>query len=78
MQTLFESFGWKVLRNKPYAGTYLPLRFFHSDKRVLSVMVEVNRDLYMDEITGMKTGAFGAVEKNLAELRPILSGFLNQ
>jgi hypothetical protein len=41
-------------------------------------MVEVNRDLYMDEITGMKTGAFGAVEKNLAELRPILSGFLNQ
>jgi hypothetical protein len=32
----------------------------------------------MDEITGMKTGAFGAVEKNLAELRPILSGFLNQ
>lgn len=75
MELLFRSFGWKVLQNRPYAGTYLPLRFFHSNKRVLSIMVEVNRRLYMDEATGLKTDTFEAVQKNLAELGTVLAAF---
>jgi N-formylglutamate deformylase len=73
MQDLFQSLGWTVAQNRPYAGTYIPLRFLHSDRRLLSIMVEVNRHLYMNKATGLKTDAFGTVGTKLAELRPILS-----
>lgn len=38
--------GLVVARNKPFAGTYVPLKFFQTDPRVQSVMIEVRRDLY--------------------------------
>lgn len=42
-------------RNRPFQGTYVPLRFWQVDPRVISVMVEVRRDLYMGEKTGQET-----------------------
>lgn len=35
--------------NQPYSGCYVPGRFFHREPRVTAVMIEVRRDLYMDE-----------------------------
>ncbi len=39
-------------RNRPYAGTMVPLAHFRSDDRVQSVMLEINRRLYMGETEG--------------------------
>jgi N-formylglutamate deformylase len=36
----------------PFAGTYVPLDHHGSDDRVTSVMLELRRDLYLDEDTG--------------------------
>jgi len=47
--------GFHVERNRPFAGTYVPLRYWHTDPRVRSVMIEIRRDLYMDEQTGADT-----------------------
>ena len=47
--------GLRVERNRPFAGTYVPLRYWHTDPRVSSVMMEIRRDLYMDEQTGAET-----------------------
>lgn len=41
--------GYTVEMNKPYSGTIVPLSLFGTRVPVMSVMVEVNRRLYMDE-----------------------------
>ena len=64
----FESAHLKTNLNKPYAGTYVPLRFFKKDKRVSSIMIEINRQLYMNEVTGEKLNSFSELQKNLKEL----------
>jgi N-formylglutamate amidohydrolase len=44
-----------VERNRPFSGTYVPLKFWRSDDRVTSIMIEIRRDLYMNEQTGVET-----------------------
>lgn len=41
--------------NRPFAGSIVPPQYFNQDRRVTSVMVEVNRSLYMDETTGERS-----------------------
>ena len=45
----FEEQGLSVEINEPFSGTMVPLKHYHKDKRVKSVMIEVNRKLYLDE-----------------------------
>lgn len=47
-----------VAFERPFAGTIVPLRFLGRDARVLSLMVELRRDLYMDEETGDRLAGF--------------------
>ncbi|MFD1530534.1 N-formylglutamate amidohydrolase [Pseudonocardia aurantiaca] len=54
--------------NSPFAGTYVPLAHYGSDERVLSLMVELRRDLYLTEPDGPATAAFPQVVAALAEL----------
>ncbi len=44
--------------NTPYSGSITPLAHYRRDKRVKSVMVEVNRRLYMDEQIMQKSNRF--------------------
>ncbi len=53
--------GMTVKRNAPFAGTMVPMRYYRKDKRVASMMIEVNRRLYMNETTGEKLPGFEAV-----------------
>lgn len=48
----FAAEGFRVERNSPYAGTFVPSGYCGTDARVHSVMIEVRRGLYMDETTG--------------------------
>ena len=53
-RTLGEDLGLSVGRNSPFAGSLVPSLYFGQDARVLSVMLELRRDVYMDEETGEK------------------------
>ncbi len=57
-----------VLVDRPYAGTMVPSKFYGADARVASVMIEVNRGLYMDEATGMRTETYALLRRRLMEL----------
>jgi N-formylglutamate deformylase len=53
--------GYSVAVDVPFAGALVPLSVYGKDRRVKSVMIEINRRLYMDEVSGLKTQDFGAV-----------------
>jgi N-formylglutamate amidohydrolase len=48
----FKNAGFTVAINKPYSGAIVPLRYYKCEKKVQSIMIEVNRLLYLDEGTG--------------------------
>lgn len=48
----FSAVGFRVALNYPFAGVVVPISRYKQDNRVHAVMVEINRNLYMDEATG--------------------------
>lgn len=54
--------------NRPYAGVLVPEAFYGKDRRVAALMIEVNRNLYMDKQNGEKTKDFGVVRARVGRL----------
>lgn len=54
----FRLHGLRVAVDRPYSGALVPARWYHRDKRVIALMIEINRRLYMDEVTGARSAAF--------------------
>jgi N-formylglutamate amidohydrolase len=65
----------RVAFDEPFAGTIVPSRFLRADGRVMSLMIELRRDLYMDEETGERLPDFAgcalAVQDKLRDLAPL-------
>jgi len=49
--------------NRPFSGTYVPFYYYKKDERVNSFMIEVRRDLYLDESTGGCLFSFNNVKR---------------
>lgn len=64
----FSDLGYKVGINNPFCGTIVPLKFYRKNKNVYSVMLEINRSLYMNEVTGKKIKNFMRVKRNLEQV----------
>lgn len=64
--------GCTVKRNTPFSGAIVPLESFGRDARVRSVMIEVNRRLYMRP-DGEKSEDFAAVRALLGRLLDALA-----
>ena len=59
--------GFSVSLNRPYGGSLVPLKYYQQDRRVSSIMIEVNRKLYMDS-DGTRGRAFKMTAKVIADL----------
>lgn len=71
IQEFFQKRSLSTALNMPFEGTYVPLRYLGKDKRVSSLMIEINRKLYMDETTGEKSESF-------VRIKQILTGVVNE
>lgn len=61
----FMKRGYATKVNSPFAGSIVPMKYFDNEKAVKSVMIEVNRKLYMDEETGEKNAFFDSFKNDL-------------
>lgn len=60
---VFNEAGYSVAINQPYKGTIVPLTFFEVEAAVCSLMVEVNRSLYLDEQYQINQTGYAKVKK---------------
>ena len=59
--------GFSVALNFPFSGSMVPLRYYGKEARVSSIMIEINRRLYMDA-DGKKNEAFPEIRETVTAL----------
>lgn len=67
----FENFkkgGFLVKYNSPYSGTIVPEAYYHKNEKVYSIMIEVNRKLYMEEGKFLRNKNFSAVSNKICQI----------
>lgn len=60
--------GYRVLRNNPYAGGFTTRHYGRPANGVHALQIEINRRLYVDELTYRPLPAFAALERDLGAL----------
>jgi N-formylglutamate amidohydrolase len=73
-----EKMGYSVRINQPYAGAIVPMAYLKKDSQVASIMIEVKRTLYMDELTGMKVNRFNSIKEQIQRLLSLIQEFQKQ
>jgi N-formylglutamate amidohydrolase len=71
----FAGRGYSVTINDPYKGAYLLSAYSNPDEARHSLMIELNRRLYMDEETLEKSPGFARLQEELTGLITALAGF---
>lgn len=67
--------GYYVRVNTPFSGAITPMAYYGKDKRVSSVMIEVNRRLYMNEKTMEKTAGFDETKRACEKLMRVAASW---
>jgi len=66
-------FGYKVQRNRPYAGGHITESYGKPALGWHAVQIEVSRRLYMDEATLCRNAKFDSVCEHLSEIARLLA-----
>ena len=64
--SILREFGYRVVRNRPYAGGYITEHYGRPLNSIHALQIEINRGLYMDEHHFRRTVGFGALMQDLA------------
>jgi N-formylglutamate amidohydrolase len=68
--------GYKVARNKPYAGGFITEHYGDPANQLHALQIEVNRALYMDEKSMEKAATFDQVAGDLGRVADQLASFI--
>jgi N-formylglutamate amidohydrolase len=61
----FERAGYEVGLDSPFSGSMVPNEYFKKDNRVISVMLEVRRDLYLIDKSGLPNADFDLIAEEI-------------
>ncbi len=53
--------------NAPYSGSIVPAKYYRQDRRVQTIMLEINRRLYLNPNTGTKSIGYPTVKDTVRE-----------
>ena len=70
VEKILESCGFSTARNQPFSGTIVPMKHHRKDQRVQSLMIEINRWLYLGEdysVYSERTKTLVSVLRRVAE-----------
>jgi N-formylglutamate deformylase len=68
----FENRGYTVGIDWPYKGTIVPLAHYHKSKNVASIMLEINRALYLDEPSNVRSANYTVIKSVITEYLQII------
>ncbi len=54
--------------NKPYAGSLVPTNYWGKDKRIKSVMIEINKKLYLEDDNITKSDSFDIIKQKIENI----------
>ena len=66
-KSFFENAGYTLGIDWPYKDSIVPLEHYNKNKNVKTIMLEINRDLYLKESTNDKSERYLEVKKVTAE-----------
>ncbi len=65
---LFKAQGFVTMIDQPFSGSIVPLSRYQVDRRVVSVMIEVNCGLYMNEKSGVPLATLSGISTAIREI----------
>jgi len=68
----FKSRGLSLGIDTPYSGSIVPMEYYQKDPRVSSIMLEVNRRLYLKENTSEKSENYDKTKEIIQEYMDLL------
>lgn len=71
----FRRLGYTVSRNAPYAGGFTTRAYGRPKKRIHALQIEINRSLYMDEVSVEKTKKFHSLKPAILQVAEALTAF---
>ena len=69
----FQSSGFSVKLNQPYAGGYVTEHHGKPENAIHAVQIEINRNLYLDQVTYEKSKKFNGLKSKLVKITAILA-----
>ncbi len=66
--------GFSVAENTPFSGTLVPMEYYRKEAGVHSIMIEINRGLYMTE-DGERNHDFGRIRDTVRALLDVFSAW---
>lgn len=68
LKAMFESLGWRVALNHPYAGGWTTQVWGRPAEGCQAIQIELNRALYLDEVTRSPGPGWSRCEKGVARV----------
>ena len=60
--SFFEKAGYTLGIDWPYSGSIVPIEHYHKNKNVSTIMLEINRALYLNEPTNQKSETYSQIK----------------
>lgn len=76
--SFFEKAGYSLGVDWPYKGSIVPMEYYQKNKNVQTIMLEINRALYLNEPTNQKSEHYLEIKKVVGEyVKWIKLGLIN-
>ncbi len=72
VESQLKGLGYKVALNKPYAGGFITEHYGRPDQGIHALQLEIDRSLYMNEVTFERLPSFNSVQRDLARLTQMI------